>query len=214
MSKVIFKSRKETSEFLKEKGIDTSNWTEKKWQSINKSQAEIHMQALAEAMYDEYNESTPKELKEGEYHIPFGDRMQDKDIMQHVKGSFNSRTEVEEAIQKFKIKIATARCARLSYMTFDGEIDYEKDLKLHDTLLESQHMSPFEHCARAMTKDEVSRYVKGYNFSAVYTEEDIDEDTLEPIYCYTDAFGNSSHGWCNNFRGWISYRYLIENNLI
>lgn len=21
-------------------------------------------------------------------------------------------------------------------------------------------------------------------------------------------------GWCNNFRGWISYRYLVENNII
>ena len=59
MSKVIFKSRKEASEFLKEKGIDTSNWTEEKWQSINKSQAEIHIQALAESMWDAMNESTP-----------------------------------------------------------------------------------------------------------------------------------------------------------
>ena len=40
-----------------------------------------------------------------------------------------------EAQNQIMIKIATARCARLSYMNFDGEIDYEKDLKLHDQLL-------------------------------------------------------------------------------
>ena len=49
---------------------------------------------------------------------------------------------------KFMIKIATARCARLSYMTFDGEIDYEKDVKLYEQLLKSKHFSPFEHVAK------------------------------------------------------------------
>lgn len=54
-----------------------------------------------------------------------------------------------ESQNKILIKIATARCARLSYMNFDGEIDYEKDIKLHDQLLESKHASPMEHCAIA-----------------------------------------------------------------
>ena len=36
----------------------------------NKSQAEIHIQALAEAMWDAMNESTPRKLEEGEWHIP------------------------------------------------------------------------------------------------------------------------------------------------
>ena len=92
-----------------------------------------------------------------------------------------------EAQNQIAIKIATARCARLSYMTFDGEIDYIKDIQLHDRLLADKHMSPFEHCARAMSDFE-----------------------------YNDAFdkqenGKLSLGWCNNFRGWIQYRYLVEN---
>lgn len=75
-------------------------------------------------------------------------------------------------------------------MTFDGEIDYEKDLKLHDTLLESHHMSPFEHCARAMSEEEYG-------------------------YLYKSVGPNPEHfelGWCNNFKGFIQYRYLIEND--
>ena len=65
--KKIFRSRKDVSKYLLEKGIDTSRWSEEKWLSLNKGQAEIHMMALAEAMWDAYQESTPKVLKEGKW---------------------------------------------------------------------------------------------------------------------------------------------------
>lgn len=93
-----------------------------------------------------------------------------------------------EAQNQIMIKIATARCARLSYMTFDGEIDYEKDIKLHDALLEAHHMSPFEHCARAMDENEyTASKLSGYSRKS-----------------------KDNYGWCNNFKGFIQYRYLIE----
>jgi hypothetical protein len=41
------------------------------WFRMNKGQAEIHMMALAEAMWDAYNESKPNELLPGQWHIPF-----------------------------------------------------------------------------------------------------------------------------------------------
>ena len=81
-------------------------------------------------------------------------------------------------------------------MNFDGEIDYEKDIKLHDQLLESKHYSPFEHCAKAMSNEEYFTYFKG-NEDWVFT----DSDKLLRGY-----------GWCNNFKGFIQYRYLIEND--
>lgn len=37
---------------------------------VNQSQAEIHIQALAECMWDAYNESEPKQLQAGQWHIP------------------------------------------------------------------------------------------------------------------------------------------------
>jgi hypothetical protein len=88
-------------------------------------------------------------------------------------------------------------------MTFDGEIDYEKDIKLHDRLLESKHMSPFEHCARAMTEKEYFEFAKG---RMLVKDGYGDGDSLEQDFDNTD-------GWCNNFRGFIPYRYLIENNM-
>ena len=155
---------------------------------LNTSQAEIHIQAIAELMWDAYNESTPKQLKAGEWHIPFGDKINDGQLAQDVSPNealiYNNTT-----LTDLKLKVATARCARISYETLgdNPKIDYEADLKLHDTLAKSSHWSPFEHCAKAMTDFE-----------------------------YNDAFdkqesGKLFAGWCKNFRGWIQYRYLIEN---
>ncbi len=208
---MYFRSRKDLNKYVEAVGDTPFELTEENWWMQSESGAEIHIQALAEAMWDAQNESTPNQLKAGEWHMPFEDIMQDRDIMQHVKGSFNSRTEVEEAIQKFKIKIATARCARLSYMTFDGEIDYKKDLKLHDTLLKSHHMSPFEHCARAMSDEEYLTNIKGKINADEYH---LDNEDGFPNYVNPTGISieNSVSGWCNNFRGFIQYRYLIEND--
>ena len=47
------------------------NMTDLEWLQINDSQAEIHIQKMAEMMWDCYNESKPKELKSNEYHVLF-----------------------------------------------------------------------------------------------------------------------------------------------
>mgnify|MGYP007069467816 CR=1 FL=1 len=120
------------------------------WLKINTSQAEIHIQALAEAMWDAYMENKPKEVKPGDWHIPFGDDFDEvalEAMLPNIQPA--SLTWHENAITDLKVKIATARCARLSYMTFDGDIDYKKDLILYDRLFVSHHLSPFEHCAQA-----------------------------------------------------------------
>ena len=103
-----------------------------------------------------------------------------------------------ESQNQVLLKICTARAARLSYMTFDGDIDYEKDIKLHDQLLDSKHFSPFEHCARAMTKYEYDTFIKGKG--DWYQGDEGIEFKDQNVY-----------GWCNNFRGFIPYRYLLEN---
>ena len=185
----VFKSKKD---MLKANlGTFPTKLNDLEWIISSKSQAEIHIQALAEAMWDAMNESKPKELKAGEWHIPFGDKMQDKDIIQYIKGEFNSRTKVEEAIQKFKLKVSTARCARLSYMTFEGEIDYEKDIQLHDRLLADGHASPFEHVSRCLTEEE-------YNA--------LGKMILDPVKGYI-----FEKGWVDNFKGFVSYRRILNS---
>lgn len=188
----------------------------------NHSQAEIHIQALAEAMWDAMNESEPQKLKEGEWHIPFN--LSDREVFDLVKAKTHHYTEafslytgvkggiaIEDAIrdelgvdnsEKLKIKIATARAARLSYANHEGEIDYEKDIKLHDRLLKDKHMTPFEHCARAMTKDEYDSYIKGI---ADEIEEHLD---FFDVYFLNPPVHD--RGWAANFKGFISYRKTVE----
>ena len=137
--------------------------------------AEIHIQELARKMKEVYNESTPKQLQAGEWHIPFGD-------------------EWYSASSFFNLKVSTARCARVSYTVVGEEgkePNYDNDLKLHDKLLESGHFSPFEHCAKVMSDEEYESFIKG----EVDFGFDIPKHTM---------------GWCNNFKGFIPYRYLID----
>lgn len=143
------------------------------WLAIDESPAEIHIQAIAELIYEEFCMSEPKRLKAGQWHVPFDEKI---DIL--------GDTDFEEDFST-KVKIAIARCARLSYQTLGDEpkIDYEADLKLFDKLLTEKHMSPFEHCARAMTEEEIDYYTRN----------------------------GSEKGWCNNFQGFIQYRFDIEN---
>ena len=72
-----FSSRREVAEFLSTKDIDTSNWSEEKWLKINKGQAEIHMMALAECIWNSVNESKPRELKANQWHIPMIEVIED-----------------------------------------------------------------------------------------------------------------------------------------
>lgn len=105
--------------------------------------AEIHIQDLAYKMLNAYNSSDPKKLAINEWHIPFGDRL-DEDRIKAMGGTL----EVG-ASENLKIEIATARCARVSYLNFEGKDDYEADVKLFNRLKSMGHMSPFEHCAMA-----------------------------------------------------------------
>ena len=95
------------------------------------SAAQPEIRDLAYKMLDALADSIPDRKEEGQWHIPFGDK-------------FVDGLSIEQ-----KLKVATARAARVSYKTFDGEINYDKDYVLHDQLLSEGHYSPFEHCAQA-----------------------------------------------------------------
>jgi hypothetical protein len=102
-----------------------------------------------------------------------------------------------EAQNQVILKIATARCARISYETLgdNPKIDYEADIKLHDMLLESKHFSPFEHCARAMSDEEYWYYTNQHG---------------KGLAGISDSNTHINQGWCRNFKGFIQYRHLID----
>lgn len=160
--------------------------------------AEIHMKQVADCIYTAMEQSTPVKLEPGEWHIPYTVDSSVERRLRKEAGLRKTNTKpLETALQ---IKIGVARCARVSYTTIDAEVnafDYTKDLALHDKLKNDGHWSPFEHCARVMTRDEYYTFIKGRLIPDPTTGElnVREEDT----------------GWCNNFRGFIQYRYLLDN---
>lgn len=206
-----YKSWKEFIAF-KEKAESTINFKDMTFlekQSFNTSQAEIHIQAIAELMYDAYwdEKNPPKRLKHNEWHIPFGDQFDLVQLNLLCLDHFGIENEegqkqmsplyLAEKMDEYKLKIAVARCARISYETLgdDPKIDYAADIKLYNILAKSGHFSPFEHVAKVMNDDEYAFYsrktVTGRHSDGTY-ELDVE------------------NGWCRNFRGFVQYRSLID----
>ena len=185
----------------------------------NKGAAEIHIMDLAEKMWDAYNESEPKQLKAGEWHIPFGEfntpqkennyiDWEAKYIHAKIMKEKNRLPLVEELISESKrtrIKIATARCARISYETLgdNPEINYEKDIKLHDDLLAMKHFSPFEHCAVVMNEEDYYSHIKTTKAES-FTISNDDDIYIDGPISFKDC------GWSRNLKGFKQYREIIE----
>lgn len=160
------------------------------------NQAEIHIEDLSYKMLEAYNNSEPKQLKAGEWHIPFGDQFDMEKLGEVYDKLYNSPCyyiSFPAVIDDIKVKIATARCARVSYLNFDGKDDYHADIKLYDRLASSGHFSPFEHCARTMSIKEILGSMK------------TTVDSNDP-----EKFGEVDYGWSGNFKGFIQLRKTLQ----
>jgi len=147
----------------------------------NVGHAQPEFMELAELMYDAMLEHTPKVLKAGEWHLPYGDNI---DAFELTK----AKSELQDS--ELLLKICSARAARISYLNHDGVINFADDKRLVDRLISVKHASVFEHCAKVMSPLEYENFVRGNIGQGI-------------------KFKNK--GWCNNFKGFIQYRYFIEN---
>ena len=155
--------------------------------------AEIHIADFAYKLLDSLNNSIPKPLKAGQWHIPYGEDI-NWDALYNIvsdNGNISFMIEPFEKILELKIKVATARCAQTSYIVIgedDKPMDYVKLIGLHDRLATNGHVSPFEHCARAMDGTD-------YELNCKYIPQ-------------TKSY---EYGWLGNFKGWIQYRKMLPN---
>ena len=187
---LIGKSKKELLKQINEIDNDSytgfktiiNNYSDLDWLQRNKGQAEIHIMDLAEKIYDAMNDSKPKQLKAGEWHIPFGDKIHKVDT-----SVFNNPELVNPIFDLIRVKVSTAMAARTSYTVVgdEKEIDYEKMINLHDRLLtqDPPHSSPMEHCCLCVSEEE-----------------------------YNNSFKGVEKGWFRNYRGFKSYREIIESS--
>lgn len=132
--------------------------------------AEIHFRDIAGKIRDAIAKSTPQELTEGQWHMPYltvdeymmlndctADIWLEKsNIPEDFMVEMNGRKADSIRTEYYK-RISAGRCARLSYLTHDGIRDHREDLKLAKTLIKPphdvdpdlMHASPFEHVAES-----------------------------------------------------------------
>ena len=122
--------------------------------------AQPEFQLLAYRMLDVYLKSRPQEVAVGRWHVPFGDQISSESGVCYCGAEMEGHSLYDNHAPKDNpapfswsdtLKIATARCARVSYLTHDGRLDPVADLGLYDRLAASDpsHASAFEHCAQA-----------------------------------------------------------------
>ena len=127
------------------------NWFELR----NHKDADPTIKRLAEVMLAAMEASEPKHLIAGEWHLPY--------VSKEEKSALPIATLV---------KISAARCARVSYLTHDGEFpDVDKDIALYERLVGSRplHASPIEHQARVINLNNDEIGLNG-NFSPLWVQ--------------------------------------------
>lgn len=150
--------------------------------------AQPDMQIVAKLVRDAYNNSGPVLRKVGEWHAPY------------AQGSDTLSSELRE--------ITSGRCARVSYLTHDGKHAPSEDIRLHDQLLASGHMSPFEHAARPMDD---------YEYTELFKQPKVQWDGSKFVHVTDFAYGESVDDdrvyihFCGNLNGWVSYRKEIPH---
>jgi len=137
-------------------GTDFDNW----FALRAHKDAQPEIRALAYEMLEIYNASEPKSLNPFDWHIPFGDQMDDIKLRNAVMKIFSEKPVIDRETQdidlnEYKIKIAIARCARISYFNYEGKDDYYADINLCEKLFGSvpRHLSPTEHVAQCLRED-------------------------------------------------------------
>jgi len=91
--------------------------------------AQPEVKLIADMMRELYLGNKPKPLDYGQWHL-----------------CYIQEDEKDLDIELLK-KLSVARAARVSYLTQSGVRDHEKDIKLHDDLIQNCHFSPTEHIA-------------------------------------------------------------------
>lgn len=174
---------------------------------------------LAYKMYQAMQESKPVELKAGEWHLPFVDKLLDENLnlisygVSHeddTYGTMHKPVTLEQAI-----KLSAASCASVSYRT-EG-MTLEKADKIFDMLIKAEviHSSPFEHLATPVKKHLCIFKDNDYVFADSEVDLDLSVNltynnrTWEEGVTHMNKQGELCSG---NLRGYVQYRHLLKSN--
>ncbi len=153
---------------------------------------------IAKMMEEIYVASTPKELKEGEWHLPYV-LPEEREVnlgVEHLEFAPSTEKLLWPKMTGYnaagKAKVAAwlaalvhfsvSRCARVSYETHEGGVNQAKDLELYGKLTSSRHMSPHEHPARVGTKEEIAgrEFIGNFRAPWIQHRKDIPGEDVAP----------------------------------
>lgn len=138
--------------------------------------AQPEIMHAAKLMRSAIDRSDPQPLNNGEWHLPY---------VTHY--DYESLRNAGYSTDQLAL-ISSARCARVSYLTHDGERDVEKDMALAASLENNGHMSPFEHVAKSMDRNAWESYAGSAMLGWIYNRIPV-----------------------GNFWGWGQYRKGLAN---
>jgi thymidylate synthase ThyX len=163
-------------------GTDFENW----FALRAHPDAQPEIRVLAEQMLELYNASEPNSLNVGEWHIPFGDKIDNDRVFKLINfENIGSEDVIPNLIEKYKLKIVTARCARISYFNFEGKDDYSKDVETCDKLFGNipRHLSPAEHPAQCMDDESYYGNFRGFKqYRKFFSEENLTDSRVIKKY--------------------------------
>lgn len=172
----------------------------------NHPDAQPEFKILAELLWYEQQQSTPIELKPGQWHIPY------VETLNHVNGDviyINPRIKegnviIEQLTLEQALMVSASMAAQESYRKSDNSL--EKASSIYSRLIDSQpvHASPVEHQAQAMDFTSALELPIGYGPATTFMRGN-------PGITHIDRNGNF---WSGNFRGWIQNRQTIPNHHI
>ena len=145
--------------------------------------AQPEIKLASEGILRAYQESTPNKLFPGEWHTPL---ISDRDV--------EEATDQHGVDEEFLVKLSSARCARVSYLTHGGTRETAKDIELYERLVSNAHLSPLEHCAQ------------------VYDGNIPTHKELHEKHCLCNP---PEHKFIGNFRfPWIQHRKMIPGEFV
>ena len=113
--------------------------------------AQPEIKLVADLWHQALEETPAQLLKTGEWHLPYIAEADRQAAFQHLKIGRWQRSEPTDAeVTNILIAMSAARCARVSYLTHEGNLPtVQQDLDLYQRLVGAQplHASPTEHQA-------------------------------------------------------------------
>lgn len=145
------------------------------------SAAQPEIRRVAQEMKRSLENSAPRRLELGDWHLPYAD----------------TEADMEHDLETRRL-CSAARVARVSYLNHDqSNPDVEKDMNLAKRLMNDWHWSPFEAQGTPM------RITSGYKTGLWSLKEVLEAPGYTHVDCNLDV-------WSGNFRGFLQHRKLID----